>query len=474
MNKFIAFFCLCLFPISAEATDYCDVETALASYKTAMKRQALGDVEAAHKIFLDLAEQAIAPAQRHVAEYYLEESRDDSALENAIMWSQLAAWGGDLKAQQIVQRVIDSASHSVEKVGRDWATYWKPQQPDCTVPTHKDEGDDDFKTIGRFPVVRHEDVDEETFITFTERLREAVEIVDQTAPYFSSLIQLIPAFEIVEGKGTDRFVYWDEESGILQLSSGYLQDQTARQLSYMLVLSVQRHLFDNIKDAKFVDQIADAYGPVKIIGSLYGDVKTKRFISLFKDALKLAHKLPIVFYDKVNNLDEIYYMPPSRYHVSRLPSEKAYAVYDHKRSASDRRMAVFYHKVGFENAGEILIELVRLGTQAQQHMIIDSYRNKIGGKKREDAILKALEGNLDAAQSIFTQKASKQKELIEQWDEKGPDGIKRFYCEAVFSQIKAAIALNLEPNRVSRMVKMKNCKKAREAWKNRKAEKTEK
>ena len=89
----------------AHANEFCDMDTALSAYKAAYNRKKFGNVESAQKTFLKLGNAGIAPAQRHVAEYYLEESREDMALENAIMWSQLAAWGGDDKAKDIVKDI---------------------------------------------------------------------------------------------------------------------------------------------------------------------------------------------------------------------------------------------------------------------------------------------------------------------------------------------------------------------------------
>ncbi len=461
-------FCTCLISSASLAADYCDLDTALAAYNSAIKRQKLGDVEAAHKTFLELADHAVAPAQRHVAKYYLEESRDQNALENAVMWAQLAVWGGDQEAGQIFKRLVETSRYEVEQTGQDWARYWKPRQPDCRTPSTEDKGDDDFRTIGRFPVIRHEDLDEETFARVVTRLSEALETVDQVAPYFSSLVQLIPAFEIIHGEGTDRHIDWDANDGVLKISSGYFNDKTARQLSYSLALAVQRLLFAKIKDATFVDQIAVTFGSIKVYGSLYGDVKTKRFLKLAKDALKLSHKLPTVFYDQVKNLDEIHYMPPSRYHLSSLPYHDAFSHYDHMRSSPDRRMVVVNHKIGFESAEDLLLDLVKLGTQAQQHAVIDQLRAQVGGDRREDAILKALEGQMDEAKAIFSQNASRQKKLIDSWDEFGPEGIARFYCDAVYNQVKAAIVMKLQSNKVNRMVKFRECKKARDAWRNRK------
>ncbi len=456
---------LSLSPHAAQATDFCDVETALSSYKAAFNRKKLGDEDSAFKSFMRLAEIGIAPAQRHVALYFLEESRENLAIENAIMWARLASWGGDKDAQKILKQSVEAARHAVVEAGLAWAKDWRPKKPDCFSVNASDEGDEDFKVIGRFPVIRAEGLDEETFSQFGLRLEEALLITDQVAPFFSPLADLIPAFEIIEGKGADRYISWDEDNGWLQVSSGYLRDKTSRQLSYSLILAVQRHLFNKIKDATFVDQIASNYGAIQLYGSLYGDVKTDRFITLLKEAIKNVRRLPVVMRDKVNLINEIHYMPPSRYHVSRLGQGKVFAYYDHMRSRPEKRIGVISQKVGFEQSNDVILDLVRIGTQIQQHMMIEGFKGKVDGKKREDAILRALQGDMDAVNDMFTNQVGKQKDLIEHWDKKGPDGVSKLYCEAAFWQVKAAAALKMSPNRVTRIVKFKGCKKARSAWK---------
>ncbi|SCA55216.1 exported hypothetical protein [Candidatus Terasakiella magnetica] len=474
MARLLLLLCLSLLPLKAHATDFCDMDTMLASYKAAFNRQKLGDLESAHNSFKKLAKAAVAPAQRHVAQYFLEESRADMALENAIMWAQLAAWGGDEKAKTILKQAVESARHSVSEAGLRWAAQWRPEDTSCFVGEAAKIDDDDFQIVGRFPVVRHENVDEEVFAAMVTRLSQALENVTKVAVYFTPLIDLIPAFEVIEGEGTDRFIQWDADNDWIKVSSGFLQDSSPRQLAYSLVLTVQRRLFSLIKDASFADQVGTHYGKIKIYGSLYGDVRTKRFLKLFKEAIKEVRKLPVVLRDKVNYLDEIHYMPPSRYHAIRLASTKRFALYDHVRSGPEKRMMIVAQKMAFEEVDQIILELVRVGHQAQQHTYIEGMRGQVDGKKRENAILKALEGDMQGVAEAFTKTTAKKKKEVAHWDKAGPDGIAKLYCESVNAQVKAAIALKIHENRFSRTVDLKNCKKARAAWRTYRSTETKK
>ncbi len=459
---------------TAQANSFCDMDTALAAYKAAYNREKRGDLKGAFRTFEKLAQAGVAAAQRHVATFYLEESRDKMALEKAIMWSQLAAWGGDRDSEGIVKRAVDAARYQVAETGLSWARDWRPQAADCDVSGNGKQADDDFQVAGRFPVIRQEKVDEDLFAAFVTRLQAAIENVDQVAPYFAPLVELIPAFEVIEGKEADRYIAWDEDNDWVQVSSGFLQDDTARQLAYSLILTVQRRLFAGLKDAEFHDQIATHYGKIKIFGSLYGDVETKRFLGLMSEAIKEARNLPLVLRDKVNFLDEIYYMPPSKYHRKRFLSKQPFAVYDDKRSHGDKRMMIVTHEIAFETPKQLILELVRVGDLAQQHAQIEGVRGQAEGKQREQAILKALEGNLVDLNKAFSRQMEKNQELVKQWDEKGPDGIKEVYCASVFSQAKAAIALKVNPIEVSRTVEFRNCKKARKAWQSYRSEKAQK
>ncbi|WP_135077599.1 hypothetical protein [Terasakiella sp. SH-1] len=454
---------LVIFALPAQARDFCDMNTMLASYKAAYNRKKLGDLDGAHHSFLKLAKAAIAPAQRHVAQYYFEESREDMALEKAIMWAQLAAWGGDDKAQKLQEQAVESARYRVSEAGLRWANDWRPEETSCFNGTLSEQ-DDDLQAVGRFPVVRHEELDEEVFAAFVTRLNEAVAIVPKVAPYFTPLLDLIPAFHVIEGEGSDRFIQWDEDRDWLTISAGYLGDLSARQLSYSLILAVQRRLFSLIKDAKFEDQIGTNYGAIKLYGSLYGDVKTKRFLKELHEAIKTARLLPVVLRDKVNYLNEIHYMPPSRYQRSRYSNSKHFAIYDHKRSKPEKRIMMVMQKMAFEETDQLVLELVRAGHQAQQHTWIEGLSAQVDGKGRENAILKALEGDMEAAAKAFTRSTTKRKKEVEDWERLGPDGIKALYCDTVFYQTKAAIALKIHENRFSRTVKMNNCTKARKAW----------
>jgi len=454
-----------LIPHRAEAAEFCDMQTVVATYKAALHRKKYGDVESAQKTFLRLAHAAVAPAQRHVAEYFLEEARGDMALEKAIMWSQLATWGGDSAAKDIVKQAVDSARHQVANTGLEWAKNWRPAKVDCASGVLEQPKGDDFQVVGRFPIIRHEKLDEDIFAAFATRLSDALNEVEAVAPYFAPLVQLIPALEILpSGEGSDRFIQWDAENEWVQVSAGFLYDQSPRQLSYSLVLAAQRHLFAKLDDAEFQDQIATRYGKIKIYGSLYGDVKTKEFLSQMSEAIKQARELPVVLRDKVNFLDEIHYMPPSRYHERRFPDSKLFATYDYRRSHPEKRMMVVTHEIAFQTIEELILELVRVGELAQQHVRIEGMKGQVDSKKREDAILQALQGNLKKMEEAFTGQTAKKQDRVEAWDANGPDAVAKVYCESVYAQVKAAIALKMDAISTSQTIKFRNCSKARKVW----------
>lgn len=440
------------------------MDTALASYKAAVKRKNIDDHEGALGPFTSLAELGVAPAQRQLAEYYLEESRDRDALEKAAMWAQLSAWGGDRDGQKMVQQLSATLRDQIGQDAQILAEEWLPVKPLCGVAPSGEQDDADLKMVDRFPLYRGAGIEDEIFQAFQVKLSAALGTVEQVASRLSPLVDLIPAFEVIKGVGTDRFMNWDDATGYLQISSAYLNDVSERQLAYALVLSVQRTLYSKIRRAVFLDPIGLGVGSFSLYGSLYGDVKTKRFLSLFQKALIMSNKLPIVLHDMVHSLDEIYYMPGSRYHKTRLTGSKEFAEYDYKRSNTKRRMAVVFKRLNFETAPEILLQLVRLGYYAQQHGVIEGYRNQTEGKSKEDMILKALEGNGMSAAALFNQGTTKKKNLMKSWDKDGPSGDKKIVCDAVFAQVKAAIALKIQGTIVSRSVKMQPCTKARTAW----------
>lgn len=448
----------------AQANGFCDMETALSAYKSALQRKKLGDEEVAFKQFMPLAKMGLAPAQRHVAQYYLEESREDMAIEKGILWAQLATWGGDEEASRILKSAVQSSRYAVVDTAMAWSKDWRASKPDCAVSPTSSDVADGFTVVGRYPVVRQDNVDEDDFVKLGLRLEEALLIVEQVAPYFYPLVELIPAIEVIYGEETDRLIQWSDEQGWVQVSSGYLGDRTARQLSYALVLAMQRHIFERIEDAEFADPIAGTYGAIKIFGALYGDAKNDRFISLFQEAIKNARDLPVVMRDKVNLVDEIHYMLPSRYHNTRLTQNKRLSLYDYQRSTPDARRMMVVKKVSFEEPNDLLLELVRIGTQIQQHTMIEGMRGKSDSKKREDAILRALQGDMSAAKDAFGKTSEDQQAMVREWDAKGPDGIDKFYCESVFWQAKAAVLLEMSPIRVTRNVNFNGCKKARTLW----------
>lgn len=462
-------------PYRALAVEFCDMQSVVATYKAALHRKKYGDVESAHKTFLKLAHAAVAPAQRHVAEYFLEEARGDMALEKAIMWSQLATWGGDAAAQDIVKRAVDSARHQVANTGLAWAKDWRPSKADCGLGAGEQQKGDDFQVVGRFPIIRHEKLDEDIFAAFATRLGEAFSEVEAVAPYFAPLVQLIPALEILpSGEGSDRFIQWGEENEWVQVSASFLHDQSPRQLAYSLVLAAQRHLFAKLDDAEFQDQIATRYGKIKIYGSLYGDVKTKEFLSQMSEAIKQARELPVILRDKVNFLDEIHYMPPSRYHDRRFPDSKLFATYDYRRSHPEKRMMVVTHEIAFQTVEELILELVRVGELAQEHVRIEGMKGQVNSKKREDAILQALQGNLKKMEEAFTGQTAKKQESVTAWEANGPDAVTKVYCESVYAQVKAAIALKMDAISASQTIKFRNCAKARKVWRDYRSGETKK
>lgn len=474
MVKVFLIFVLFLYSASVFAGNYCDVDTALASYKAAVKRKNIGDHEGAFGPFMSLAELGMAPAQRQLAEYYLEESRAENALEQGAMWAQLSAWGGDREGQEIVKRLASTLRDATGNKALVLAKEWLPVKPLCGVAPNVEQDDVDLKMAGRFPLYRGDNVEGDVFNNFTIKISQALKNIDKVAPQLSPLVDLIPAFEVVAGVGSDRFMSWDETSGRLLISSSYLNDLSERQLAYALVLSVQRAIYSKIKRAVFLDPIALNVGNFSLYGSLYGDAKTQRFLSLFQKALLLSYKLPVVLHDMVYSLNEIHYMPGSRYHKSRLSTSKEFAEYDYKRSTPSRRMAIVFKRLNFETTEEILLQLVRLGYYAQQHALIEGYRNDTEGKSKEEMILKALEGNGMSAAALFNQGTASKKDLVEAWDKDGPAKDKKIACAAVYAQVKAAMTLKIQGSIVSRSVKLQPCTKARVAWNKYRSRKNEK
>lgn len=472
MKNWLAFIiCAVLFSMlaSGHAKAYCDLETVIADYKVALKRHKIGDIDQAFKQFLPLAQAAVAPAQRYVARYYLEESYEDQAIEKGIMWAQLAAWGGDQEAAQRAKAAIEGARYAVSDKGQAMARNWRSSAPECARGSEGFNDETAFKVVNGVALIKSEKVSDADALSFALRLQEALILADQVAPYFSPLIQLVSTVRIVEGRFTDRFIEWNEEKGWLDVSVTYKNDETARQLSYALMLAMQRQIFAQIEDADFVDQVADRYGKVKIYGSLYGDVGTKRFIELVKDAYVAVRDLPVRVRDKVNLLDEIHYMPPSRYHRSRLTPDKDVARYDVKRSGPERRVGIIGQEITFETPQELALYLVKLGTFAHQNLLIEQYQAELNGEGREEAILKALEGNMQAAQALFSDRLADRQKIVTRWYEKGPSEMAEFQCQAAVDQVKAALALKVQNISVTKIINFKGCKEARTLWQQRRS-----
>lgn len=446
------------------AGNYCHIDTALGAYNAALQRKNIGDHEGALSALISLSKLGMAPAQRHLAQYYLKESRDPFALEKAAKWAQLSAWGGDRAGLDMVKEFASSLRHSIGNKAFAQAKEWRPVKSVCPQPLKIENRDDDLKIVLQFPLFRGQGIGDEVFWDFGERLGKSLRLVGQVAPQFSPLVDLIPAFEVVQSKTTERFIFWNDDTARLEISRGYLNDLKNRQLAYGLVLAVQRMIYARIKDGFFLDPIALEVGNVSLYGSLYGDVKTKRFLSMFQEALKGASTLPVALRDQIYSLDQIYYMPPSRYHKKRMNSQRGFALYDHERSSPRKRIAVVYQRMNFKNADDILLELVQLGTFAQHHAMIEGFRQSIEGKGREDQILQALEGKGLSAAHLFNQGMVNKKQRIEAWDKAGPKGDKKLVCTAALAQVKAAIILKIQATSMSKRLKIHTCVKARQAW----------
>lgn len=440
------------------------MEAVLSAFKLGQERKAFDDQEGAHHIFKGLADIALAPAQREVALYYRDESRDDLALEKAIMWAQLATWGGDHDAAKLVQQLIKASRHKVVEDGLAMAKNWLPFQSHCTIPASSDSVSEDFAVAGHIAIARHENVPVDAFLALADRLNRAFDTAQKVAPKFFPLAQLIPMIEIVPGEGTERFIDWQTKKGRYLVSSTYLLDDSERQLAYGLVLAVQRQIYKSIEGAIFKDPIGLSFGRIEIFGSLYGDVRTQEFLKTVLEAVKLSHELPSVLHDLVYQIDEIYYMPPSRYHHSSFTHFKEFMTYDHKRSGSSRRLVRINHEIGLIDPEGVLLELVKVGHFAREHVRIEGLRNSLEGKMREESLLKALEGKIMEETGLKTNQLQQAKEDVTLWDQKGPTGNPRIVCDAVLAQTKAAMRLKISPLKVSRFVQMKSCKQARTLW----------
>jgi len=135
---------------------------------------------------------------------------------------------------------------------------------------------------------------------------------------------------------------------------------------------------------------------------------------------------------------------------------------------------VVTHEIAFQTVEELILELVRVGELAQQHVRIEGMKGQVNSKKREDAILQALQGNLKKMEEAFTGQTAKKQESVTAWEANGPDAVTKVYCESVYAQVKAAIALKMDAISASQTIKFRNCAKARKVWRDYRSGETKK
>ncbi len=279
-------------------------------------------------------------------------------------------------------------------------------------------------------------------------------------PNGPTLASVAPKIFVRRANRYNRYTGWHmiAQKPTLVVSSSFLLDTDRQFLTKAMTYEMER-MSGAFKSKP--DPYRRTIDGISLVGSIYSDIKNKKFFAIVEKALEMSEKLPPHLQKYIKTVNEIRYNPPSKYFKKMGGIDGAVAYYNRSLSSPQKRMIFIRRKMLYSSPLDTLLSLAHEGNHALQHQTAEKY------------LINHKRGNL----------APNEKEFLDAWyrvDRTRAGNqkfVQMFECEATRTEIDVARSLNVSPNVVENSSYLNVCKKAKRKlvkWKNERFKKANK
>ena len=281
-----------------------------------------------------------------------------------------------------------------------------------------------------------------------------------TAPQGPVLLSLLEELEVRMTNRYNRYVGWQKRGNrnVLVVSASFMLDDSPQFVVQAIAQELVRKSYEMMPGKELADPYVRVIKGKKLVGSIYPDVKNKKFFRTVKRSLEMAESLPESLRKNLNAVDEIRYNPASKHFTKNGGIDGTVAYFNRTLSSEDNRLIFIRRKMLWSSPLDTLLSLTHEGNHALQHRTAMNYQRDIARGKGSDAKVNYLNT----------------------WNYRGPRNkaaaqfVKKFECEATMAEIAVARHYDASPATIEGSQYLKVCDDAQRqliAWKNSKFDK---
>ena len=454
-------------PEPSRAAVGCGAEQILSTYRAGLAELQAKNLGRARVRWEALAQAGFAPAQRRMAELYATGNGVDRSRTAAAFWAMLSAQGYDAAAAklagQLRSKLRAGELHAVEARVK----AWRSGRPVCK--------------FGKVRIAKPGAPDPSRAKSVPE-LEKAIAFAANNIPGGRLYFLAVDSFEIFQAERFTRYVGWNPKQPcyVLKLADSNFLDKAPDFLADAIIRVTRRRLYDALPDSTLADPILRTRRGIKLIGTVYPDIRNDQFFKFVERAFEMAKVLPKSLQRYIDIIDEIHYNPQSKHFIKRGTVDASGAYYNNSLSSDEHRMMFIRQDVLFSSPLFFLRSIIHEGTHAVQDAQAERFNHEV---PRERVALQRLTnaGNGNSAESKKL-RASIDKNLdyvirrfrgIE--TERGFIQDIKFECEATRNEIRLLRAIVGSPDMMNNSGYVKLCPSAQrmlvdwrnERWKNR-------
>ncbi|CCQ73450.1 sel1 repeat family protein [Magnetospira sp. QH-2] len=409
----------------------CDAGVYLDQHRKAVSLFEKKKFKQAYDLWQPLAEVGFPPAQARMGFVFAKGLGTKKDLGKGLFWSLIAAANHDRNGRGIAEKILSSMKKDVAAKISGEAKAWTPDLRSCQrtkVTPIKRLGSHEAILGSGVRVVldpKLSDQSIEGIFGFLEQIDGAIQKDHPKLRPYVALIDRMDYFAVPEDP-FDRYVGWapDKDKHVLQLSTGVFMDDNPNFMISAIVMETRRRIYALLPQSYFDDPLVRTHKGIRLVGSIYDDVKNEKFYKMAAKAIDRGAKLPKREAAALAAVDEIRYNPQSK-HFHKTGRIDATGGYFMKGiGGPDKRVITVRREARWASPASWLLLFVHEGTHILQQEKAESHERKIA-----------------AAAGTATM-----KDYVRRWREgvehKGRNvNDMSFECEATENEIRAAKAL---------------------------------
>ncbi|MCW9035038.1 MAG: hypothetical protein OQJ97_12525 [Rhodospirillales bacterium] len=281
-------------------------------------------------------------------------------------------------------------------------------------------------------------------------IADSLKQIYKASPQGPKLASVAPNIIVRAENRYNRYVGWHNIANkpVLVISASFLFDNEPGFLTKAMTEEMKRKS-DPTSPSPYIVTI----NGIRLVGSIYPDIKNKSFFKNVKKALEMSNKLSPDLQKYIKAVDEIRYNPSSKYFIKQGAIDGAVAYYNRVISTPEKRIIFIRRKMLYSSPLDTLLSLVHEGNHVVQHETAEKYNMKLRQGKGSKEELTYVEtwhnmSRTKASRSNFVQK---------------------FECEATETEIAVLKKLGGSPRTIEGSQYLSICKGAKRKlvqWKN--------